>query len=103
MKDYTLTKRIGAGSFGTVHLAECKEDGKQVVVKEKVSKIITLVNAIMFRWTSIVEKWFFVGMALRPPMKKYFLQVLKSSEFSRNFSHRFIFSTRQTQTYLLRK
>ena len=36
MENYNLTKRIGAGGFGTVHLAENKKDGKQAVVKEKV-------------------------------------------------------------------
>ena len=36
MENYTLTERIGAGGFGTVHLAENKKDGKQAVVKEKV-------------------------------------------------------------------
>ena len=36
MKNYTLIERIGAGGFGTVHLAENKKNGKQAVVKEKV-------------------------------------------------------------------
>ena len=35
MNNYTLIKRIGAGTFGTVHLAENKENGNQVVVKGK--------------------------------------------------------------------
>ena len=35
MKNYKLIKRIGAGGFGIVHLAESEKDGKQAVVKEK--------------------------------------------------------------------
>ena len=35
MDDYSIIKRLGAGGFGTVHLAESKKDKKQVAVKEK--------------------------------------------------------------------
>ena len=35
MKNYSLIKRIGAGAFGSVHLAKSNEDEKQVVVKER--------------------------------------------------------------------
>ena len=38
MNKYTLIERLGAGTFGTVHLAESKETGKRVVVKENGSK-----------------------------------------------------------------
>ena len=37
MENYELIEEIGVGGFGHVHLAESKKDGKQVVVKEKVS------------------------------------------------------------------
>ena len=35
MDKYTLIKRIGAGAFGSAHLAKSNEDGTQVVVKER--------------------------------------------------------------------
>ena len=35
MENYTLIKRLGAGSFGTTHLAKNKHNGKEVVVKER--------------------------------------------------------------------
>ena len=35
MNNYTLIKGIGAGTFGSVHLAKRNEDDKQVVVKER--------------------------------------------------------------------
>ena len=44
MNNYTLIKRIGAGSFGTVHLAENNENGKKVVVKVERSKILVHIN-----------------------------------------------------------
>ena len=40
MENYAIIKRLGAGGFGTVHLAESNEDKKQVVVKEKVQKLV---------------------------------------------------------------
>ena len=42
MENYSIIKRLGAGGFGTVDLAERKKDKKQVVVKEKfkISKIL---------------------------------------------------------------
>ena len=33
MQKYTIGERIGAGSFGSAHLAIKKDDGKLVVVK----------------------------------------------------------------------
>ena len=35
MNNYSLIKRIGAGAFGSVHLAKSNKDGTQVVVKER--------------------------------------------------------------------
>ena len=34
MKNYSLIKHLQAGSFGSAHLAESKETGEKVVVKE---------------------------------------------------------------------
>ena len=44
MEDYDIIRQIGAGSFGTVHLAENKETGQKVVVKEKRSDILAQVG-----------------------------------------------------------
>ena len=41
MKNYSLIKRIGAGAFGSVHLAKSNEDGTQVVVKERFNFYVT--------------------------------------------------------------
>ena len=35
MNKYDLIERLGAGSFGAVHLAKNKETGEEVVVKER--------------------------------------------------------------------
>ena len=40
MENYNLIKVLNAGSFGTAYLAEKKEGGRQVVVKEKRSDIL---------------------------------------------------------------
>ena len=34
MNNYNLIEILGAGSFGTAYLAEKKDNGKRVVVKE---------------------------------------------------------------------
>ena len=36
MENYSLIKKLGRGGFGDAHLAENKEDGKQVVVKDRI-------------------------------------------------------------------
>ena len=48
MNKYTLTDRIGRGSFGSVHLATSNEGGEQVVVKEQL-KFISLTQQLLKR------------------------------------------------------
>ena len=48
MEDYSIIKRLGAGGFGTVHLAERNKDKKQVVVKERVHSRVLEVCLTVF-------------------------------------------------------
>ena len=49
MEKYSIIKRLGAGGFGVVSLAERKEDKKQVVVKERVQNFGTNILLDSFR------------------------------------------------------
>ena len=55
MDNYKLIKVIGSGSFGTVHLAESKKHEKQVVVKERLKRIIFSIILISLRASILLK------------------------------------------------